>query len=213
MLIDFCLHDIRRNGVTAIEAAYINEASCAQSGDEWVLLHAWQEAHYALVVAESVEPGVGVHCRDLLRDEPLFLVDVGFHSTARSGLVLATRVVAPEGMTGGAALSLGVMSAAEQSRFVNRLKTNLPGMDFANLAPEEATELTATIIRTCLRGGAAEKIRYVEAGHVPEAVPSPEALPSTGRISSNDPCPCGSGQKYKRCCGSRRRLDGSAWLG
>lgn len=127
VLMDFCLHDIRRNGVTAIER-YMNEASHSQSGDEWILLHAWQEAHYALEVVESIEPGVGVHVRDLLRDEPIFLVDVGFSSSARSGLVLATRVVAPEGitMTGGAALPLGVMSAAEQSRFVNRLKSNLP---------------------------------------------------------------------------------------
>jgi uncharacterized protein len=27
----------------------------------------------------------------------------------------------------------------------------------------------------------------------------PERKPKTGR---NDPCPCGSGRKYKRCCGA-----------
>lgn len=27
-------------------------------------------------------------------------------------------------------------------------------------------------------------------------------LPTDGRIGRNDPCPCGSGRKYKRCCGS-----------
>jgi hypothetical protein len=28
-------------------------------------------------------------------------------------------------------------------------------------------------------------------------------LPPTYRVGRNDPCPCGSGRKFKRCCGSR----------
>jgi tetratricopeptide (TPR) repeat protein len=40
----------------------------------------------------------------------------------------------------------------------------------------------------------------------PEAEPEPEA-PETARraqpkVGRNDPCPCGSGKKYKRCCGA-----------
>ena len=36
----------------------------------------------------------------------------------------------------------------------------------------------------------------------PPAAPQPERqVRSVGR---NDPCPCGSGQKYKKCCGRRR---------
>jgi uncharacterized protein YecA (UPF0149 family) len=31
------------------------------------------------------------------------------------------------------------------------------------------------------------------------AVPIVEHAPKVGR---NDPCPCGSGKKYKKCCGS-----------
>jgi len=27
------------------------------------------------------------------------------------------------------------------------------------------------------------------------------------RISRNDPCPCGSGVKFKKCCGKRLRTD------
>jgi uncharacterized protein len=27
------------------------------------------------------------------------------------------------------------------------------------------------------------------------------ARPRSGKVGRNDPCPCGSGQKYKRCCG------------
>jgi uncharacterized protein len=32
-----------------------------------------------------------------------------------------------------------------------------------------------------------------------QAAPAKPAAPQAGR---NDPCPCGSGQKYKRCCGA-----------
>ncbi|MCX6000529.1 MAG: SEC-C metal-binding domain-containing protein, partial [Chloroflexi bacterium] len=28
-----------------------------------------------------------------------------------------------------------------------------------------------------------------------------EATPGDGKVGRNDPCPCGSGKKYKRCCG------------
>ena len=29
----------------------------------------------------------------------------------------------------------------------------------------------------------------------------PNFTPKTGKIGRNDPCPCGSGKKYKKCCG------------
>jgi uncharacterized protein len=29
-----------------------------------------------------------------------------------------------------------------------------------------------------------------------------EPRPKAAKIGRNDPCPCGSGKKYKRCCGS-----------
>jgi SEC-C motif-containing protein len=39
---------------------------------------------------------------------------------------------------------------------------------------------------------------YFKDGHAPEAVQSVRQGPKIGR---NDPCPCGSGKKYKKCCG------------
>jgi uncharacterized protein len=32
-------------------------------------------------------------------------------------------------------------------------------------------------------------------------VDAPEPRRSTPKIGRNDPCPCGSGKKYKKCCG------------
>jgi hypothetical protein len=34
---------------------------------------------------------------------------------------------------------------------------------------------------------------------VPEP-PAPQAAPRASKIGRNDPCPCGSGRKFKRCC-------------
>ncbi len=36
-----------------------------------------------------------------------------------------------------------------------------------------------------------------------EALPLEPALPTGGKIGRNDPCPCGSGLKFKKCCGRR----------
>jgi tetratricopeptide (TPR) repeat protein len=37
---------------------------------------------------------------------------------------------------------------------------------------------------------------------MPAGLPGARALPSSaGRVGRNDPCPCGSGKKFKKCCG------------
>ena len=43
-------------------------------------------------LVESAEPGVGVHGRDLLRDEPVFLIDISFSRSAVPGMILASRL-------------------------------------------------------------------------------------------------------------------------
>jgi uncharacterized protein YecA (UPF0149 family) len=37
-----------------------------------------------------------------------------------------------------------------------------------------------------------------------EIVRSADAKSSVRQAGRNDPCPCGSGKKYKRCCGGAR---------
>jgi preprotein translocase subunit SecA len=40
-------------------------------------------------------------------------------------------------------------------------------------------------------------------GHGAPPVPAPQPIRNTGReIGRNDPCPCGSGKKHKKCCGA-----------
>lgn len=37
-----------------------------------------------------------------------------------------------------------------------------------------------------------------------DAEPFPMPRPAEDRVGRNEPCPCGSGKRYKRCCGRRR---------
>ncbi len=39
-------------------------------------------------------------------------------------------------------------------------------------------------------------------GHIPAELEQPR--PAAKKIYPNDPCPCGSGKKYKKCCGRKR---------
>ena len=77
LLMDYCLHDLRRNGTNAIERFLANTPPGAGS-DELIILQARCQARFCLFVVESIEPGVGVQGRDLLRDETFFLTDIGF---------------------------------------------------------------------------------------------------------------------------------------
>jgi hypothetical protein len=203
VLMDYCIYDVRRRGQNAIDH-FLAKSPPAPDSDEMVLLQAMGQAYYAVVVVEKAEHKRGVHVRDLLRDEPLFLTDVGFSLTGSRGMVLATRVMAPEGihMTTGAALPMGVLSPAERTELRQRLLTTLRRDDFRDLSPDEASRLAATIIRQCLQQGAAERIEYIEptaAGGFGVGAAGP---PRARRVAANARCPCGSGKKYKNCCGA-----------
>jgi uncharacterized protein YecA (UPF0149 family) len=43
--------------------------------------------------------------------------------------------------------------------------------------------------------------RDVVLTHGTAGAPVKQAKKESGRVGRNDPCPCGSGKKYKKCCG------------
>ena len=71
-------------------------------------------------------------------------------------------------------------------------------------AADQSLETLATTMRRVFPNAVAEyahigrSISYVVAEHHPAERP-PRPRRKTGR---NDPCPCGSGRKYKKCCGA-----------
>ena len=43
----------------------------------------------------------------------------------------------------------------------------------------------------------------------PDAAPKPQPVRSSKKAGPNDPCPCGSGKKYKKCCMQKDKIGSS----
>lgn len=71
-------------------------------------------------------------------------------------------------------------------------------------APDDTLEALATTIRRVFPNAVAE---YAHLGRsiaqvIAEHAASERAPRRAARVGRNDPCPCGSGRKYKKCCGA-----------
>ncbi len=201
VLMDFCLHDVRRDGVTGLDRFRAESPPPADS-DEMLLLKAKQHAWYSLFQVLRVDRGVGIEFLDMLRNQPTFVVDVGFSHSGARGALVASRMMVADGitMTTGAALPVSGFSRGDWARFLQTLAMALRGTDLRHVPSAVASDVTAKISRACLKHGAAERIQYRDPGEDTRSRPAASAstrAPHTGR---NDPCPCGSGRKFKRCC-------------
>jgi SEC-C motif-containing protein len=206
VLMDFCIYDVRRQGLNAVER-FLAESPPPSESEQMILLQAMREARYSLFVIERKEPGVGIHVRDLIRDEELFLMDVNFSQSADDGVVLAGRIYSPEGITQstGATLPIGVLSPANREMILHSLTSLAQSERYHDPSPAQASELAASLIKACLKLGAGEHVRYEDPMTVNSSSSSRSiAPPSSRHIGRNDRCPCGSGKKFKHCCGAPR---------
>lgn len=197
VLMDYCLYDVRSKGYNAVERYLIDSAPDPES-DEMVCLRAMQHALYSLFVVESVICGLGVTVRDLLSNETILIVDMGFGSTAQPGLVFASRLLFHEGfaMTGGAALPVGVLPEDQREAMTQKLSRVMAPDDDGYFDP-------APIIRSCLNQGCSSHIQYQEpTGRLVGRQQASESIPSA-KTSRNATCACGSGKKFKKCCMTR----------
>jgi len=194
VLMDYCLYDVRRQGRNTIEQ-YLIDSPPAPESDEMTCLRAMQRAIYSLFVVESVERGLGVTVQNLLSNEVLLVVDMGFGSTAQPGLVFASRLLPHDGfsMTGGAALPISVLPTDQRDAMTKEL--------LATTAPDDDGYFDpAPLIRACLSEGCSSHVQYQEpSGHRVGQQRSPNSIRSS-TVGRNTPCPCGSGKKFKQCC-------------
>lgn len=201
VVMDYCIHNVYRGGRNAVEAMLAD--SPPSSPDELALLRALMEAYYSIFQVIEIEPGVGVGVKDLLRKDAIFLVDIGLGSTAKPGYGLAGRVIPQPGffMSGGALLPFDKRAAwridADMKRWLSA------GTDFAHLDPVQEADVAAQIIRACLGSGASDHVRYASIDGSARPERSPRETAGRVRANRNDPCPCGSGRKYRSCCGKR----------
>jgi hypothetical protein len=205
VLMDYCIYNIYTDGLNAVQR-YLAESPPRRNSDEMLLLNAMLRAYYSIFQVIEVERGVGVVVQDLLRGGTSILIDISFSSIAIEGLALATRAIPIEDffMTGGAGLPVTQAEMTKIARETKRIYH--PETDLTRLTPDQESDLTALIIRTCLESGMGSRIAYED----PDHPTSPRKQSSDDRsvrgANPNDPCPCGSGRKYKTCCRRRPRL-------
>ena len=165
--------------------------------DRWLARFAGASSH---ALATFTATGAAPMQRMLaLAKEDVFIMDVSFsRSSSASALpILATRII-PLGdywMTGGAALPSGSSAIA----VAMKIRDN---QELLSASVRESSLIPLAIIRASLECGMAQRIRYQDIPgkmeHHNGTRPSP---PPRDILSRNSPCPCGSGKRYKRCCG------------
>ena len=210
ILMDFCLHDIWRDGTNAIDRFYRTSPPPPHS-DEMLILQAKRASRYSMFMVDQTEPGSGLHVRDLLYDEDVFITDINFSQTKQIGLVIACRLMTIDGinMTTGATIPMVVVPRADRWQFMLQSVRVFKKKAAECKTPEERSEFIAEIIRTCLENGAASRISYADPPgakvHRRPLTPRPATRIISAKkklIGPNDRCPCGSGRKVKNCCGA-----------
>ena len=201
LLMDYCLYQPEPDRHSLV-AKYLEKSPPSTDSDEMVALRAMTEAYYSLFQITDVEREDGVTVLDLLRDETGFIVDIGFGSTAQRHLMVADPDRPGRGLPDDRWSSSPVDASAAR-RLLDELtrmeQEHRDPFDFKRMTPLQ-TEAPSLVIRTCLSSGMSSHILYEEPGGQTR---SPTGSTETARPGRNDPCPCGSGKKYKMCCGRR----------
>jgi hypothetical protein len=205
VLMDCCLFDWIPEGKNLIEKYAENHPPAPETA-EHELLEAYRQAKYRIVVPQSRVKGAGAYFVDLLSGEELFIMDIGLSQNPLD-VAYATRTM-PLGqfwMTGGAGLPTG----SEAIKIaIDRLTKQRLVEEGRFTEPHKAALI---FVRTLLESGASKRVAY-------EAVENqrrqkfhiqfggadvPQQKMAAYTPSRNSPCPCGSGKRYKRCCGAK----------
>jgi len=200
VLMDYALHDIFHDGLNAI-GRYLRDTPPPGGSDELRILHSLQKSRHSILQVKSRIPGLGVEALEGDARTPIALVDIGFSQTAKPGKALATRLHSPSGewhMTTGTALPVNA-EVLERLTEIFADYRERHGQD----PPER--ERAMIVIRECLRAGVSQNIQYGNAGETfddDNPAPIKPIRRDRTKVGRNDPCPCGSGKKFKKCCGT-----------
>lgn len=197
VVMDYCIYDHREDGLNAV-TRYKADSQLDPDSEEYKVVNAMSESFYMLVQVEEVQPGIGAIVNDLMGDRQFLLVDMGLGRTAAKGMVIATRLLPFEYFvtTSGAVLPVDRETLEEIFDYAFQHYGTEDG-EYIEVDIRQRADLTAAIIRICLEANASDYIQYEDVENTPVISP----IHRETRIDRNEPCPCGSGKKYKRCCG------------
>ena len=198
VLFDQAIYGHFRDGKNAVDR-YMDQHPPDPGSDQETVLAAKKRAFYSLFTVEEIVPDVGVHVHDILYNRRYFLADVGSSQTTVAGVILASRVIPFNDfiMTTGAALPVDLDVMEKLSEWLKEMCKS--PQDKPNTTREEDAEVAAKSIALCLKSEGVNRISYqgVDEGAHDSVAP----LAGKTHVGRNDPCPCGSGKKYKKCCG------------
>jgi len=198
VLMDYAIYDCFQDGQNAVEH-YLVQQPPEPGTDVQVVLDGMQRAFLSIFRVEKVVKSVGIHVLDILSDRRYFLADAGLGDTAPEALTMISRVLLFDDfiMTSGAALPVDEGASADIADYLNSMEKS--PLDGEMMTREERADLNASLIGFCLRSEGGRSIRYDEIGDKSAGGVIP--FPGTQHVGRNEPCPCGSGKKYKKCCG------------
>jgi hypothetical protein len=198
VLMDYCIYDYYEGSINTV-SRYMMQHPPTAGSDEYLVLKAMSESYYSIIQVEDIVDGVGIRAHDPLRDKRFLLVDIGLSRTAIEGLVIAARFISFEdfAMTSGAALPVDADTLIKIMDLLTQRFVEGPDK-CRDFSVKQKADLSASIIRLCLESEASSRIAYEYPERNPEIIPFPTG---NNRVGRNEPCPCGSGRKYKRCCG------------
>jgi hypothetical protein len=207
VVMDTGVFDLRRNGENAVQR-FLRERPPPEGSDERMILESMLSARHSIFQVERAQAGVGVLFHDLLREEEVFVWDIGFSQTAHRGALMAARLYSPGEITMTTGAGLPIDRELFQDLLPRLAAFVDPATEQFDLSdPQKASECAITIIRECVRAGASSSIRYENAENATRVARQlaagydPPRLSGRQKTGRNEPCPCGSGKKYKRCCG------------
>jgi hypothetical protein len=198
-LMESCCYDWIHKGTNRVEHYAMDHVPPPDS-DEYELLQAYRRARFRILKINSQIEGAGVYCSDFYSGEELFVMDMALskHPAARE-MALCGRLIFinPFWMTTGAAIATSL--AIVEDIAAHLMKSDLVHDGTFTDEDEAALAVNRILLEV-------EKRANMDYGDPPAAcrdVPLSKAIRQTNGPGRNSACPCGSGKRYKRCCGER----------
>ena len=204
VVLDYAFHNIWHDGKTVIDRMLLEKPPIPGSPEERILRSLQLSFHTQIQITKTI-PGFGVECVKGPNRRPITVVDINFSRSAVPGVAMLSRLHSPGPdwfMTTGCALPI-------TGDNIDLLIDAMRRFVLSYGREPDDYERETIMLRQCIKAGASENIRYAatEGDDSPDIsyrqpLPRPLApMHSQPKVGRNDPCPCGSGKKMKRCCG------------
>ncbi len=163
-------------------------------------------ARYSVFRLNNLAPELGVEFEDLIFGGKFAVLDLPTAENRKPGDLMATRIYwTGEYWTHSSGRFFVRPGLLELIR--KRVDEIARQSHYDDLPSKVRSQVTTEIIRACAEDMANQDPREVDWGVLnkfKQQTPFGSTPPAPGktRVGRNDPCPCGSGLKYKHCCGS-----------